>query len=139
MAGGVAANVRGAFPMGDIVPIHFRFEIIAGKAADYVINKRLVPFAFRPVYVELTAQIVTVGTGPITFNLEDDSGTPQVLVADHTVAAITGGAGTVQTPTLVKTFKVNAGAYLVASYGSDAGADSALDVHVTLWIKPTTK
>jgi hypothetical protein len=137
MAGGSAANIAAPYPMGDIIPIRFQFEIIASKSADYVVDSFLVPWAFRPVYAELTAQIVTI-TNAITFNLEDDTGTPQVLIADHAVTAITGGAGTVQTPTLVKTFKVNAGARLIASYGSGAG-DVALDVTVTLWVRPTTK
>ncbi len=136
-AGGSASDVRGAFPMGDIIPLNFHFEVVASKSADYVVGKMLVPWAFRPVLAELTAQIVTI-TNAITFNLEDDTGTPQVIIADHSVTAITGGAGTVQTPTVVRTFKVNAGAHLVASYGSGAG-DVALDVDVTLWVRPTTQ
>lgn len=134
---GSTNDVRGAFPMGDVIPIHFHFEIVASKTADYIARKIKTPFAFRPVYATLTAQIVTI-TNAITFNLEDDSATPQVLIADHAVTAITGGAGTIQTPTLVKTFNVPAGAYLVASYGSGAG-DVALDVDVALWVRPTTK
>ena len=137
MAGGSVSLVRGAFPMGDIIPLHFHFEIVASKSADYVVDMMLMPWAFRPVYAELTAQIVTI-TNAITFNLEDDTGTAQVLIADHSVTAITGGAGTVQTPTVVAGLKINAGAYLVASYGSGAG-DVALDVDVTLWVRPTTK
>lgn len=139
MAGGTAGDLRTPYPKGDnsLIPIHFPLTVVASKTKDFITHSHKLKFACRPVLVEHSAQEVAV-TNAITINLQDDSSTPQEIVTDQTLAAVTAGAGGVTAPTLAsgaKALTINAGAILEASYGSGA-SDTSLDSVLTLWVRP---
>lgn len=134
---GVAGDIRAPYPMGDLVVFPFNsFQMLASQTT-YVVGQFLVPFAFRAVRADFTATEVA-GTGQ-TINVQDDTGTPQVVIDDDVIdAAITAGAGGRQLLVVDHSKLILAGAVLTLQYTSGAG-DTALDAHVTLWVKPTTK
>lgn len=139
MAGGTAGDIRTPYPKGDnsLIPIHFPMTVVASKTKDFISHSHKLKFACRPVLVEFTAQDIIV-TNAVTINLLDDSSTPQEIVTDQTLAAITGGAGGITAPTMAsgaKALTLNAGAILEASYGSGA-SDSTVDGVMTLWVRP---
>lgn len=138
MAGGTASDIRAPYPKGEdsLVCIEVgAFTIEASKSADYVVDKQTIMFAFKPKKAELTATNIDVTNG-VTLNIEDDSATPQVIVSDEAITAITAGAGKLQALTIDDdTMTINAGAVLVTSYGSGA-SDAGLDVKVRLWVEP---
>lgn len=138
MAGGVAADIRGIYPKGDdsLHLIKFGpFTIVAGNAADHIVEVHELPFACVPVKARLTAQDL-IETNAITINLQDDSSVPKQIVTDHNVAAITDGAGSNVSLTIADLVTViNAGALIECSYGSGS-TDSGVDVTVNLWVRP---
>lgn len=138
MAGGVAGDIRSAWPKGQdaLIPIKFGpFEIIAGKTKDFIVEKLQLPFACQVKKGFVTAQDVNVANA-ITLNVQDDSGTPVQIVTDNALAAITGGAGSWVALTIASpNTTLNAGALLEASYGSGA-SDTGESVTIVLYVKP---
>lgn len=136
MAGGSANDLRAPYPKGaqSLVLIQAPLTVVASKTKDFITHEMTVPFAFKAVKATYSAQDINVTNG-ITVNIQDDSSTPQELVTDKAVTAITGGAGTEQDLSVDKTITINAGAVLYFSYGSGASDDS-LDGMINLWVRP---
>lgn len=138
MAGGDAQILRAPYPKGDdgyICIASKAFDIAASKASDFIVDEQTVPFAFRAVYAEYTADAITE-TNAITFNVEDDTGTPQVLINDFACSgSMTAGASVARAMTVVKTITVNAGALLRFSYKSGA-SDTGTNCVIRIWVKP---
>lgn len=137
MAGGTAGDIRTPYPKGEDGLFMFEFHgaiVEASKSADFIFNQMTVPFAFKAVKAEYTALEIAI-TNAMTVNIQDDTATPEEIITDAAVAAITEGAGGVAALTVDKTKTINAGAILSASYGSGAG-DTAKDLRIRLWVKP---
>lgn len=140
MAGGSAADIRSKWPKGDdaLIPIVFGpHDIEASGSADFVMEKRRMEFAFKPVRAELTSREIVISNA-LTLNLVDDSSSPNEIVTNQAPAAVTKGAGALEAITLAvgaTAQQINAGAVLIWSYGS-AVSDTALDVVFTLWVRP---
>lgn len=138
MAGGVAADVRSHFPKGEdgLVCFTFAFNALASKAADWITSRMLVPFAFKAVKADLTAEEVAI-TNAMTLNLQDDTGTAQELLTNVSVTAITaGGGGRIDmTSDLDTDITINAGALLDLSYATGA-SDTVTNGVFRLYVKP---
>lgn len=123
MAGGNAADFRTPYPKGEksAIILPFAFNALASKTKDWITAQILVPFAFKAVRAQLTAEAIAI-TNAMTLNLQDDTGTPQELLTDVSVTAITaGGGGRIDfTSSLDKDITINAGALLDLSYGTGA-------------------
>lgn len=143
MAGGTASDIRAPYPKGDAGLVCITFgpvEVIASKgtanAADYVFDQFTVPFSFKPVRAEYTAEDITIGNANLVVNIEDDTGTAKVIVDDAALTAITAGAGVGAALTIAnRELVINAGAVLIASYSSKAG-DTTTALKLRLWVKP---
>lgn len=138
MAGGNAADLRSHYPKGEdgLVCFDFAFNVLASKTKDWIADRMLVPFAFKAVKADFTAEEVAI-TNAMTLNVQDDTGTPQELLTDVAVTAITaGGGGRIDmTASLDKDITINAGALLDVSYGTGA-SDTVTNGHFRLYVKP---
>lgn len=138
MAGGTDGDIRAPWPKGSDSRFLWKFgpfEIIASKTKDFIVEKLQLPFACRVKKAFVTAQDINV-TNAITLNIVDDSATPVEIVTDHTLAAITGGAGSYVEMTVASpNTTLKAGALLEMSYGSGA-SDTAESVTVILELEP---
>jgi hypothetical protein len=138
MAGGNADLHTTPYPKGEdgLFPLVFAFNALASKSADWITAQVRVQFAFKAVRAELTAEEIAI-TNAITLNLQDDTGTPQELLTDVSVTAISGGGGgrIDYTSDLDKDITVNAGALLELSYGSGS-SDTVTNGLFILWVKP---
>lgn len=137
MAGGNANSLRTPYPIGKkgLFPIFSKtFDMSQSHAADYIVDEQCVPFAFTVEEAEFCADALTEAVG-VTVNVQDDSGTPKVVIADAGVAAITAGASARQALTVDKSKVIYDGALLQFSYISGAG-DSATNAQIRLWVKP---
>lgn len=138
MAGGSASDIRSKWPKGDdaLIPIRFGpHDVEASGAADFIMEKRRMEFAFKPVRAELSARDIT---GAWSINLTDDTSSPYEIITDQAPTAISKGAGSLEAITLASgatAQQINAGAILIWSYFTEAG-DVALDMVLTLWVRP---
>lgn len=138
MAGGSASDIRAPYPKGEdsLVCLTFGpFDVPDAAQTDEIVEKLTIPFGFKAVRAEVTALAVVAGGTTFTVNLQDDTGTPQVLIADAAVADVSLGAGSAESLTVVKTITVNAGAVLSFTYTSVSG-DTAIGVKLRVWVKP---
>lgn len=139
MAGGTAADIRAPWPKGENGWFLIEFGPVdipnSAKSADELFDSFVTPFAFRAMECRITALDITDATPSLTVNIEDDSSSPKVLVADHLIAAITQGNGSSQKLTVDKTKTINAGAIVTASYKS-ASSDTTTGLKIRLWVKP---
>ncbi len=138
MAGGNAADFRAPYPKGEdsVVILSFGpFDIPDAAQTDEIIEEMTVPFGFKAVKAEISGLLLTDSTPSTTINLQDDTGTPQVLIADASVTAFAIGAGAVQDITIVKTITINAGAILRFTYTS-ASSDVATGLKLRIWVVP---
>jgi hypothetical protein len=122
-------------PDGRLVHKFGAFEIAASKAADFIVEQWKLPYAIRIKKAWVTSQDIAVTNG-ITLNLQDDESTPNVVISDEAVAAITAGAGqcvalTVDIPNTI----LKHGAILSLSYASGA-SDDGIDVCVYIEYEP---
>lgn len=137
MAGGSASDIRTPWPKGEdgLVLIQAPCSIVASKTKDFITHRHTAQFAFKAVRLTYSAQDIVV-TNAVTLNVQDDSSTPQELITDVSLSAITGGAGLDVDLSVDKSITINAGALLDFSYGSGA-ADTSIDGVFNLWVKPT--
>lgn len=137
MAGGNANDIRQPWPVGKdgLFPIYSKtFDMSQSHASDYVVDQQKAPFAFTVEEADFCADAVTEAAG-ITVNVEDDTSTPKVVVADAGVAAITAGASARTALTVDKSKVIYAGALINFSYKSGSG-DSGTNCQIRLWVKP---
>lgn len=135
MAGGNANSMRLPWPNG-LYPIFSKcFDIAASKSSDHVVDQQKVPFAFTIEEADFCADVVAISNA-ITINVEDDTGTPKVGIADSAgVVAITAGASARAALTVDKSKVFYEGALLNFSYKSGA-SDTATNAQIRLWVKP---
>lgn len=139
MAGGTAADIRTPWPKGDKGWFLIEFGPVdipdSAKSADELFDSFVTPFAFTAEECRVTALDITDANTTLSINIEDDSDTPQVLVADAGIAPITQGNGSYEKLTVVKNLTINAGAIVTCSYKS-AASDTTTGLKVRLWVKP---
>lgn len=137
MAGGTVADIRAPYPKGANGWYLITFgpvDIPDGEiTADELFDSFVTPFAFKAKECRITALDIT-GAG-ISINIEDDTGTPQVLVDDFTIDPITQGNGSSEKLTVVRSITVNAGAIVTCSYKC-AGSETTKALKVRLWVQP---
>jgi hypothetical protein len=137
MAGGNAQDVSSAFPKGEqgfflitSGPVNFQ-----ASKTDHVWDTFLAPFAFRVKKAEVISAIISI-TNAVTINVQDDTGTPKVPIADSgTPASGADGTGDTAQLTVDDSVLINAGALVQFSYTSGA-SDTSTGSVVRLWVKP---
>jgi hypothetical protein len=138
MAGGTEQLYQTPYPKGGdgLVCITFGpFDVPDSAQTDEIVDRFTTQFAFKAVKCEVTALKVTDVNSSFSVNIEDDSGTPKVLVADAVVAAVALGTGSSESLTVDRDKIIFAGALLRLTYTS-TGSDVCLSVKVRLWVKP---
>ena len=93
-----------------------------------------VPYAFRLKKAEKISEAVAITNG-VTLDVIDDTGTPQVLIADEAITAITAGSAVTAACTVDDEGPVYAGAKLSARYTSGA-SDTSRHTTIRLWVEP---
>ena len=138
MAGGNASDIRTPWPKGELGWYLIEFGPVdipdSAKSADEHFDQFQTHFAFHAMECRATSLNVSE-TNAITINIEDDSGTAKVIVADAAITAYTQGDGHNEKLTVVKSVKILAGAIVKCSYKSGA-SDTTLGLKIRLWVKP---
>ena len=137
MAGGDTASKLAPYPKypGLVMLTFGPVDLVTNKTKDHLFEKQTTRFAFRPVAAELTAYLVTLTSGTVTINLEDDSTSAKVIIDDVSVAAVVAGAATTVDVTVDNTLVIFAGAILEASYGTGATVVGT-GLKLQLWVEP---
>jgi hypothetical protein len=137
MAGGNANDLRAPYPKGEDGWVCIPLGPVSAGNGETGATKfaTTVPFGFYPRKAYFSAQVVT--SDP-TITIQDDTGTPQVIVSAVTLTAIVDESSAVQDLTIteaVKATQINAGAELHVLITTDAGDVVTLG-QVLLWVKP---
>jgi hypothetical protein len=131
------ANIkRSAYPGGDedyVILTLGPFNVEASKT-NHDVDQMKVPFAFKPIYAEVSSYEVAI-TNAVTIDVLDDTGTPQQIVQDHTLVAVTKGSAIASEMTIDDVGPVLADAKLKVRYTSGA-SDTSEHTKVRLWVKP---
>lgn len=133
MAGGDSQILRGPYPKGEdgFVMIRSKTFSAVQSQTGLVFDTITVPFAFQAFYAEIAG--VVTETNAITITIDDDTGTPKVIVSAAPLA--TQAVGAVTALPTVRSVTINAGALLNFKYTSGA-SDTTTATVVTLWVKP---
>lgn len=134
MAGNANDITKRPFPFGGLQLIEFPPVDIQASKTDYVYAQIEVPYAFRLKKAEKISEAVAITNG-VTLDVIDDTGTPQVLIADEAITAITAGSAVTAACTVDDEGPVYAGAKLSARYTSGA-SDTSRHTTIRLWVEP---
>jgi hypothetical protein len=105
---------------------------IEASKTDHVWDVTYVQYAFYPTKVEICSQTVAI-TNAITIDLADNEGTPNVIMNNEALAAVTAGASTAPIQaTIDDRGLVLQGAVLIARYTSGA-SDTSVGTRMRLW------
>lgn len=137
------ANVhRMPYPFGeDAVLLLMSGQVnIEASKTNHVWDYMTIPFEFRPDRVEIASQTVAI-TNAITIDVADEESTPQVMVNDEALAAITAGAGAgsdIVVATIDDYGPFLADGALLFRYTSGV-SDTSVGTRARLWVTPTYK
>ncbi len=124
-------------PLSGIITINLPPVDVQASQTDYVWCAVTIPYGFTLVAARWAAEaMVTAGTG-VTFDIVTDDGTPQVLVADQLLTAITAGAlAATVLCTIDDSGPVLPGTTIFARYTSD-GSCTTRTLAISLDLRPT--
>lgn len=131
-------DLKSAWPQGDgIIIVNSGQVNIEASKTNHVWDVMVIPFSFVVKRVEIISQTVTIGNS-ITIDVADDASTPNVIVNDEALAAITAGAATAASiinAAIDDTDDIIASDALIFRYTSN-GSDTSVGTRVRLWIRP---
>ena len=130
---GNADRLDRPFPHGKHILVWQTGQVnIEASKTDHVWDVSYVQYAFRPTHFEICSQTVAI-TNAITIDIADNEGTPNVIVDNEALAAVTAGASTAPIQgTIDDRGLVLYGAVLIARYTSGA-SDTSVGTRVRLW------
>lgn len=107
---------------------------IAASKTDHVWDVLTIPFKCELVWAEWVSQAVTITNG-VTVDVLDDSGTPQIIIENEAITAITDGAAATTRCTVDDTGPILPDSQLKFRYTSGA-SDTSVATKFRLWVRP---
>ena len=135
-AGGNANDMKSPHPNNEYLIEFGPFDVKGNQDTDHTVQTKLVPFAFKPIRADWSAEFVKITSGALTINLEDDTATAKSIVTDQTLVSTASGAAIAAALTLKKSETIYAGAQVKCSYIAANVSNIAKGVSVRLWVEP---